>query len=220
MASSWPAVQSHCRHWKSRLDPPYDGSQQSDEDDQAIWRRAAAQFSGVGVLVPSPADRIAIAIAHAGLDAHTHSDWLVNCAVAIRAGDVDWDVFLDVVARRGLAVAAAAALSYLALDIGAAVPNRVLARVLDMADLTGLSRWSAVLQAKPRTDFGRLAWLSRGFAKQLRLRRKSGGCGRSRPPGHGAAKHGAADRPAASRQRDRRPWSSCRPYLARRRWER
>ncbi|RWE31846.1 MAG: hypothetical protein EOS78_25370 [Mesorhizobium sp.] len=160
----------------------YDGSQQSDEDDKAIWRRAAAaQFSGVDVLVPSPADRIALAIAHGGLDAHTHSDWLVDCAVVIRIGDVDWDVFLDVIARRGLAVAAAVALSYLALEIGVAAPDGVLARVLEMADRTGLSRWSAMLQAKPRTDFGRLVWLSRGFAKQLRLRRKSGRL-RQEPP--------------------------------------
>ena len=153
----------------------YDGSQRSNEDDLAIWRRAAvAEFSGVSVLVPSPADRIALAIAHGGLDAHTHSDWLVDCAVAIRDGEVDWDVFLDIVARRGLAAAAAVALSYLALGIGVAVPDVVLARVLAMADRTGLSRWSAVLQAKPRTDFGGLVWLSRGFAKQLRLKRKSG----------------------------------------------
>ncbi|TIN97282.1 MAG: hypothetical protein E5Y06_06480 [Mesorhizobium sp.] len=160
----------------------YDGSQQSDEDDIAIWRRAdPAIFSGVDVLVPSPADRIALAIAHGGLDAHTHSDWLVDCAVAIRGGDVDWDVFLDVLARRGLAVAAAVALSYLALEIGVTAPDRVLARVLEMADSAGPSRWSGVLQAKPRTDFGRLVWLSRGLAKQLRLRRKSGRL-RQEPP--------------------------------------
>lgn len=153
----------------------YDGSQQSAEDDLAIWRRAiAAEFSGVGVFVPSPADRIALAIAHGGLDAHTHSDWLVDCAVAIHGGDADWDVFLDVVARRGLAVAAAVALSYLALEIGIPVPEAVLTRTVEMADRAGLSRLSSVLQAKPRTDFGGLAWLSRGFAKQLRLKRKSG----------------------------------------------
>ncbi|RWX68656.1 hypothetical protein EN780_08545 [Mesorhizobium sp. M4B.F.Ca.ET.089.01.1.1] len=153
----------------------YDGSQQSAEDDLAIWRRAVpAEFSGVAVLVPSPADRIALAIAHGGLDAHTHSDWLVDCAVAIEGADVDWDVFLDIAARRGLAVAAAVALSYLALEIGIAVPDEVLARVMEMADRRGMSRWSSVLQAKPRTDFGGLTWLSRGFAKQLRLQRKKG----------------------------------------------
>ena len=153
----------------------YDGSQQSAEDDLAIWRRAiAAQFSGVDVLVPSPADRMALAIAHGGLDAHTHSDWLVDCAVAVEGSDVDWDVFLDVVGNRGLAVAAAVALSYLALETGVAVPQAVLAQVMEMADRRGPSRWSSVLQAKPRTDFGGLTWLSRGFAKQLRLQRKRG----------------------------------------------
>ena len=153
----------------------YDGSQQSTEDDLAIWQRAvAAEFSGVSVFVPSPADRMALAIGHGGLDAHTHSDWLVDCAVAIDSGAVDWDVFNDIVARRGLAVAAAVALSYLALEIGVAVPEPVLAGIVDMADRAGLSRWSSVLQAKPRTDFGGLVWLSRGFAKQLRLKRKQG----------------------------------------------
>ncbi|MEP6565459.1 MAG: nucleotidyltransferase family protein [Mesorhizobium sp.] len=160
----------------------YDGSQQSKEDDLAIWQRAvAAEFSGVDVFVPSPADRMALAIGHGGLDAHTHSDWLVDCAVAIHGGAVDWDVFNDIVARRGLAVAAAVALSYLALEIGIAVPKTVLAGTVDMADRAGLSRWSSVLQAKPRTDFGGLVWLSRGFAKQLRLKRKQGRLQQSAP---------------------------------------
>ncbi|CCV03730.1 conserved hypothetical protein [Mesorhizobium metallidurans STM 2683] len=160
----------------------YDGSQSSAEDDLAIWRRAiAAEFSGVSVSVPSPADRIALAIAHGGLDAHTHSDWLVDCAVAIDGGDVDWDVFLDIAARRRLAVAAAVALSYLALEIGIAVPEAPLASIVEMADRAGLARWSSVLQAKPRTDFGGLVWLSRGFAKQLRLKRKKGRLRQSAP---------------------------------------
>ncbi|TIM03957.1 MAG: hypothetical protein E5Y74_34885, partial [Mesorhizobium sp.] len=153
----------------------YDGSQTSAEDDLAIWQRAVpAQFSGVAVFVPSPADRMALAIAHGGLDAHTHSDWLVDCAVAIHGEDVDWDTFLDIVGRRGLAVPAAVALSYLTFEIGIPVPEPTMARILDMADGVGLSRWSSVLQAKPRTDFGGLVWLSRGLAKQLRLKRKKG----------------------------------------------
>ncbi|MBA1140066.1 nucleotidyltransferase family protein [Mesorhizobium neociceri] len=153
----------------------YDGSQQSAEDDLAIWQRARfAEFNGVRLLVPSPADRMTLAIAHGGLDAHTHSDWLVDCTVAIQGGEVDWEVFADIVARRHLAVAAAVALSYLSLEIGIAVPPGELARTVASADRAGLSRWSSVLQAKPRTDFGGLVWLSRGFAKQLRLKRKKG----------------------------------------------
>ena len=153
----------------------YDGSQPSADDDLAIWQRAIpAVFSGVAVFVPSPADRMALAIAHGGLDAHTHSDWLVDCAVAIHGGDVDWDVFLDIVRKRRLAVAAAVALSYLGLDIGIPVPGPTLAEIVALADRGGLSRWSSVLQAKPRTDFDNLVWLSRGVAKQLRLKRKRG----------------------------------------------
>jgi hypothetical protein len=153
----------------------YDGSQPSAEDDQAIWQRAIpAEFSGVGVFVPSPADRMALAIAHGGLDAHTHSDWLVDCAIAIHGGDVDWDVFLGIVGKRGLAVPAAVALSYLAFEVGIPVPQATLAAIVERADRNGLSRWSSVLQAKPRTDFGSLVWLSRGLAKQLRLKRKKG----------------------------------------------
>jgi len=83
-------------------------------------------------------------------------------------------VFADIVARRGLAVAAAVALSYLTLETGIAVPPGELARTVATADRAGFSRWSLVLQAKPRTDFGGLVWLSRGFAKQLRLKRKKG----------------------------------------------
>jgi hypothetical protein len=83
-------------------------------------------------------------------------------------------VFVDVVARRGRAVPAAVAFSYLAMEMRIPVPEAVLARTVDLADRAGLSRWSSVLQAKPRTDFGSLVWLSRGLAKQLRLKRKRG----------------------------------------------
>jgi hypothetical protein len=176
----------------------YDGSQQSQDDDLAIWRRAVpATFSGVRVVVPSPADRMALAIAHGGLDAHTHSDWLVDCAVAIRGGGIDWDVFLDIVGKRGLAVPAAVALSYLVLEVGIPLPDPMFSAIVDMADRKGLSRWSSILQAKPRTDFGSLVWLSRGLAKQLRLKRKRGRprhqpadkAWRGRPAGRNA--HGA-----------------------------
>lgn len=152
----------------------YDWSQASEADDEALWRRAVpAQFASVPVLAPSPADRMAMAIGHGGLDAHTHSDWLVDCAVATRTGEVDWAVLADVIGRRGLAVPAAIALSYLANEIGVAVPAPALADIVAAADRAGLARWSGVLQAKPRTDFGPLIWLSRGLAKQLRLKRKS-----------------------------------------------
>ena len=151
----------------------YNVSQANAEDDIALWDRAVpAQFCGVDVLAPSPADRVALAIAHGGLDAHTHSDWLVDSAVAIFGGEVDWPQFLSVVEKRKIAVPAAVALSYLKLEIGVHVPDEPLREIVEMADRSGPSLWSALLQAKPRTDFGALSWLSRGLAKQLRLKKR------------------------------------------------
>ena len=151
----------------------YNVSQKNAEDDIALWERAVpARFCGVDVLVPSPADRVALAIAHGGLDAHTHSDWLVDCAVAVFSGEVDWRQFLSVVEKRKVAVPVAIALSYLKLEIGVPVPDGPLEEIVAMADRSGPSLWSSLLQAKPRTDFGALSWLSRGLAKQLRLKKK------------------------------------------------
>jgi GNAT superfamily N-acetyltransferase len=151
----------------------YDWSQADDEDDEAVWRRALpATFSGLDVLVPSAADRVALAIGHGGLDAHTHSDWLVDSAVAIRACDIDWAVFCEVITLRHLAVPAAVALTYLEAEMSVPVPSDVLERIVAMADRAGASRIGSLLQAKPRTDFKGLTWLSRGVAKQLRMRKK------------------------------------------------
>ncbi|MBB6468319.1 hypothetical protein HNQ96_004203 [Aminobacter lissarensis] len=151
----------------------YDWSQADAVDDAALWQRASpASFSGLDVLVPSAADRVTLAIGHGGLDAHTHSDWLVDTASAIRAGSIDWSVLGDIVARRHLAVPAAVALSYLEAEMAVRVPSEVLERVVGMADRTGASRIASLLQAKPRTDFKGLTWLSRGVAKQLRMRKK------------------------------------------------
>jgi hypothetical protein len=151
----------------------YNVSQRSAEDDITLWERAvAARFCGVDVLAPSPADRVALAVAHGGLDAHAHSDWLVDSAVAISGGEVDWNTFLGIVEKRRIAVPAAIALSYLRLEIGVSVPDDVLGEVVALADRAGPSLWSSLLQAKPRTDFGVLSWASRGLAKQMRLKKK------------------------------------------------
>ena len=152
----------------------YDVSQASADDDVALWDRAVpAQFCGVDVLVPSPADRVALAIAHGGLDAHAHSDWLVDCVVSTFRGDVDWEQLLNVVEKRRIAVPAAIALSYLKLEIGVPIPDATLQEVVALADRAGPSLWSSLLQAKPRGDLGVLSWLSRGLAKQLRLKKKA-----------------------------------------------
>lgn len=141
-------------------------------DDDGVWARAIeAGFSGVPVKVPAASDRIAMALAHGGLDAHAHSDWLVDCDAALRDGAMDWDALLDTVERRSIAAPAAIALSYLAQEIAAPVPEWLLGRLDDLARRTPpWSRLSALLQAKPRGSYGRIVWLARGAAKLARLR--------------------------------------------------
>jgi hypothetical protein len=150
----------------------YHPSQASLDDDQALWRRAMeAWFDGVGVLVPSPSDRIALAIGHSSLDAHAHSDWLVDIDNAVRRSDVDWSVLVDILRARRLIVPAAVCLSYLSRQIGTQVPEDALGEVIDQADRSGLISLAAILEAKPRRDFGLVAGLSRGVIKQIRLLR-------------------------------------------------
>lgn len=148
----------------------YHPVQASLRDDEDLWRRAVeATLDGVAVSVPSAGDRIAIAIAHGGLDAHAHSDWLVDIHRAVEDGGVDWAALEATLAVRRLLVPSAAALTYLAQEIGTPVPAPVLAGLVERADAEGMLRRLAILESKPRTDFGRLSGAARGIAKQMRL---------------------------------------------------
>lgn len=149
----------------------YHQNQRSARDDEALWARSQeALFGGVAVRVPSPADQIAIAIAHGGLDAHAHSDWLVDCARTIRLGAVDWDAFLRTVEDRAIAVPAAITLSYLDREIGIGIDGAALDGVLALSRKSGrLGELAALLQAKPRGSYGLAVWLARGASKQHRL---------------------------------------------------
>lgn len=150
----------------------YHPSQVSFDDDQALWRRAVeARLEGVEVLVPSAADRIALAIGHSALDAHAHSDWLVDIDATVRCGDVDWSVLVGILEARRLFVPAAVCLSYLNNQIGTPVPENTLAAVIDQADRSGPVSRASILEAKPRGDFGVLTGLARGVVKQVRLSR-------------------------------------------------
>lgn len=150
----------------------YHPSQASFEDDEALWRRAVqARLEGVELLVPSPADRIALAIGHSGLDAHAHSDWLGDIDSAIRRGNVDWSVLTGILRARRLFVPAAVSLSYLSREIGTPVPEDALAEVVDCADRTGPLSRASIVEAKPRSDFGLFSGIARGVAKQVRLSR-------------------------------------------------
>jgi hypothetical protein len=154
---------------------------QADAGDEAgLWTRAvAATYAGAAARVPAPADQIALAIGHGSLDAHVHSDWLVDIDRIVRRGGVDWDGLAEVLRRRRLQVPAAAALTYLGLGIGTPIPATFLAGLVAEADAAGWRARAALLEMKPRSDFTRVSGVARGVAKMLRLwrARPAGGDG-------------------------------------------
>ncbi|WBL31731.1 nucleotidyltransferase family protein [Sinirhodobacter sp. HNIBRBA609] len=139
------------------------------ELDQALWAGAVPrEFFGVAVLVPSPEDRIALALASSALDAHAHSDWLVDCARTLQDGTLDEARLISILEAAGLLYQASVALGYLRDRIGIACP------ALDAIEqrAAGLGRTERVgllLQMKPRCDWTWLSAAARGIAKQMRL---------------------------------------------------
>ncbi|MDP2062839.1 MAG: nucleotidyltransferase family protein [Phaeovulum sp.] len=138
--------------------------------EAALWQNArSASFFGVPVQIPSPTDRLALAICHSGLDAHAHSDWLVDCAQLIVAGEIDWERLLSTLAAADALVPAQVALSYLHDEVGLALPDAFLSRLLAEPAPGPMQRISDLLQAKPRAEWRAWSRLARGIAKQLRL---------------------------------------------------
>lgn len=140
------------------------------EDDEAVWERAEqVEFAGNAVLAPSAADRLAMSIAHGSLDAHVHSDWLIDCHAATQCGNVDWATFVRAIRARQLGVEAGIALTYLVSALGSNIPEDVTREVMRSAyDRSMAHRVSVLVQARPRDAGGRLSNIARGIAKLRR----------------------------------------------------
>lgn len=140
--------------------------------DAALWQGACrGAVLGQPVLYPDPAGLLATSLWHSGLDAHVHSDWIVDCAATIARGGVDWDRALWLVKAGGCALPALIALSYIARPLGGAVPEAVIS-ALARASPAGIARVATLLQARPRSQWSGPVRLARGVVKQVRLARE------------------------------------------------
>jgi len=129
-------------HTASRESPPETG----------LWTRSTrANLLGVDVLVPSPTDRLVSAIAHGALDAHRHSDWLVDCAQIIGDGNVDWPLVVELAEDLDMPAQVTLALSYLREVLGYPVPEEVLAQLWDAARRRPGDYYKALMLGYPRT---------------------------------------------------------------------
>lgn len=153
---------------------PYHQLLLSDRHPDALWARATrTTFLGHPVAIPSPTDRLLMAIAHGGIDGHVQSDWLVDCAIVIGGNDIDWPLFIDLVRQRKLEAVAAVVLSYLAGPLRVAVPQAVLASLSTGLGRHPLRLFSGLMLARPKRQHSPLSAMGRGLARAARMTRKA-----------------------------------------------
>jgi Uncharacterised nucleotidyltransferase len=119
--------------------------------ETGIWARSSrAALLGAEVLVPGPTDRLVNAIAHGVLDAHRHSDWLVDCAQLVGEGAIDWPLVVRLAADLGAPAQVTLVLFYLRDVLGQPVPEHSLAQVWEKARSSPDDYYKTLLLGHPR----------------------------------------------------------------------
>jgi hypothetical protein len=158
----WGDIDLHSR--------PYHPGQGGTREDARFWAAARpASLNGTELLVPQPEDRIALAIAHGGLDGHTHSDWLVDCATILREESFDWHLLGEIVAARGIEVPAAVTFHYFQEQLGFQIPPEFLRKVTANANRQGWGFYAGLIQVRPKEQSGPIGQLMRAMAKKYRM---------------------------------------------------
>ena len=140
---------------------PFGPGQGGDLDDLDIWRRAKpANLEGGRCLVPTAEDRLALALCLNVTEDPTQNDWLTNSASLVMRHPMNWGAFEEIIARRGLAVAAVMTLGYLVDELGHEVPDDALVRLNRQAHTSRLSYLTKSILMQPSdrsTAIGRFA---------------------------------------------------------------
>ena len=143
--------------------------QGGDSEDSKLWASARpATLGGIDVLVPKPEDRIALAIAHGGLDGHAHSDWLIDCAVILKAESIDWQELQRIVLSRQIEASAAIAFRYMKDSIGLFFPEAFLCALEAAAVANPIQLLFGLIQSRPKERSGLFGQMLRGLVKAQR----------------------------------------------------
>lgn len=147
-------------------------SEPIEEAEKLLWENAQpANYFGIDLLVPAASERTSLAICHSGLDAHNHSDWMVDCAHYVQEPDFDWDRLAATIKTAEISVPAEVTFSYLQSRIGVKIPEDFISKFIDHHRNKFWRRATEALQTKPRTDWTFTVKTARGIAKMLRLRK-------------------------------------------------
>ncbi len=138
-------------------------------NDRGLWQRSReVDFLKQKIRVASPADNLAIGIAHGGIGGHGQSDWMVDCVNIIREGGVDWAVLEDVAAAHRIMPHAAITLGFLKERLEAPVPEEVLMRIARAGRRPFLRLTSALFQAHPKRELPWWGVAGRGLSRSIR----------------------------------------------------
>lgn len=100
----------------------------SKEADAALWERAdSLEFDGARCLMPCATDLLVHVCAHGTKWNDTqHLRWVIDAALLVRSGEIDWHLVCKQAARSGLTLPLAETLHYLNRKMDVAVPGQVI----------------------------------------------------------------------------------------------
>ena len=148
---------------------PFHPGQGGSIEDAQLWETSQpAKLNGVPVRIPSSEDRVALAIAHGGLDGHAHSDWLVDCATILQGESIDWQRLGKTILSRRSAVSAAITFQYLHERLGFEIPSDFMQTLATSASSQLSALYVGLVQARPKDRSGPAGQVIRAIAKKVR----------------------------------------------------
>ena len=92
----------------------YKPENRSETDDADLTMNTTpVTYYAVPCFVPSPEERLSMAVAHGGLDGESHSDWIIDCVKIIQNETINWPALQGLLKRRRLLGHAEVAFSYI-----------------------------------------------------------------------------------------------------------
>jgi hypothetical protein len=136
------------------------------EAESGLWARSTrTKLLDIDVLVPSPTDRLLVATAHGALDAHRHSDWLIDCAQLVGGGGIDWPLVARLGEDLGVAAQVTLGLYFLRDVLGYAIPEETLARLWEKARSHPADYIKTLLLGYPREQHSLVGQVGRRICK-------------------------------------------------------
>ena len=104
----------------------------SDEAETALWKRAVPfEISGTKCLAPCAADMLVHVCSHGAKWSDIPAvRWVIDAALLIRSGSVDWTHVCSQTERMGLALPLVETLNYLRTVMGVSVPDSVIQKLM------------------------------------------------------------------------------------------